>query len=77
MKIVYISLRDNKTNISKIITQEYDDDMSNEGIEFMWTEGNYSCDCNRYNFFYPNSNIDYPCGESRFDMASVPQITEG
>lgn len=29
----------------------YRQDMTWDDDEFMWTEGNYSCDCNRYLFF--------------------------
>jgi hypothetical protein len=29
--------------------------------DFMWTDGNYSCDCNRSRFFGLG---EFPCGES-------------
>lgn len=38
---------------------------------FMWQEGNFSCDCNRGDFFYPESrheDHDYPCNGRRFTI---------
>jgi hypothetical protein len=39
--------------------------------DFIWTEGNYSCDCNRELFFEraagkEHGEIDSPCGKGRF-----------
>lgn len=36
---------------------------------FMWTEGNYSCDCNRADFFASvvgEEIEDQPCGEAEY-----------
>ncbi len=39
-----------------------------EHIEFMWREGNYSCDCNRRLFIGrltdPSYDDDLPCGDT-------------
>ena len=35
-----------------------------EEDEFLWTEGNYACDCNRALLFFGFDN--FPCGESYF-----------
>jgi len=70
MKHVIALLRDNKTKVIKECKDEYSDNSTDEGIEFIWTEGNYSCDCNRYIFFY-GYDKDYPCGDERFTLISL------
>ncbi len=42
------------------------------GSEFCWTEGNFSCDCNRGAFFADaggDADRDCPCGDERFHVA--------
>lgn len=38
--------------------------------DFLWSEGNFGCDCNRALFFAraagEDDDIDLPCGETRF-----------
>ena len=60
----------------------YHDDLEwcDESSVFMWTEGNYGCDCNRSLFFYgvpPDHEIESPCGEGRFTVlfAELPNGT--
>ena len=62
----YVVLKDTKTGETRAI-QAAHDGVLHEGTEFMWNEGNYSCDCNREIFFYGH-NIDHTisCGNSRF-----------
>lgn len=40
--------------------------------DFMWSEGNYSCDCNRHIFFnnkkYGEEDWDCPCGEELYSV---------
>lgn len=43
--------------------------------DFVWTEGNFSCDCNRHDFFYPDSNKDVPCGDDRFTISFIEDET--
>jgi len=47
--------------------------------EYMWDEGNYSCDCNRMGFLYgwPNDeNKDWTCSEGRIDaVMHLPKQT--
>ena len=53
-----------------------------EGSDYLWTDGNYSCDCNRELFFCRAAAEDEPeehaCGESRFAAlkAILPDGTE-
>ena len=43
--------------------------------EFLWSEGNYSCDCNRYSFFQQAANepepADIACGSSAYTVLSI------
>lgn len=34
---------------------------------FPWTEGNFSCDCNRLNMFF-DDDLNYPCGDERISI---------
>ena len=39
--------------------------------DFLWSEGNYACDCNRALFFARAANgedIDHPCGSTRYHV---------
>jgi hypothetical protein len=50
-----------------------------EGSHFLWTEGNYSCDCNRHIFFEAVAGLDTddcPCGEARY-TAVCAELTNG
>lgn len=42
-----ISIKNTETN--EVVN--YEDSFDENVVIFMWTEGNYSCDCNRYLFF--------------------------
>ena len=58
-------------------TRVYTDDTPGAalGCEYMWTEGNFSCDCNRHIFFERavgnTPDDDRPCGETAY---TVPHI---
>lgn len=58
----WVKLLDTETGEQRIVDAEYDN-------EFIWAEGNYSCDCNRRLFFERskgNEPDDVECGESRY-----------
>lgn len=47
-----------------------------DGHEFLWTEGNYSCDCNRHLFFARAAGDepawdDLECGQSAYTIVKV------
>ncbi len=44
-----VHLRDTVTGFARIYETEVEDD---EGLHYMWGEGNYSCDCNRSLFLW-------------------------
>lgn len=64
-----IALRQNSTGEVRIVTEDEDPKYPwiGGGPEFCWTEGNYSCDCNRALFFARAGDEPDPddraCGE--------------
>ncbi len=82
MRVFVITLRDNKTGESKDFIHKSDTLYDSEEeelalIEYMWTDGNYGCDCNKYDNFYPDEDVDYPChspefkDNRRFEVTSI------
>jgi hypothetical protein len=66
-----ITLFDPARDLRVVVHDERAGDTEEEaaGIEFMWTEGNYACDCNRRLFIArelgePEPAVDAPCGHS-------------
>lgn len=37
-----------------------------DGSEWLWTDGNYSCDCNRALFVHGKDSDDIECSEGRY-----------
>ena len=64
-----IFIKNNKTN--EVVN--FQDEIDDEGDTFIWTDGNYSCDCNRFLFFEwakgnkPEWN-DGECGKSGYSV---------
>lgn len=55
-------IRDPKTGLVKDLEDDYDyEDLGH--MIYQWTEGNYSCDCNRSIFLY-GYDKKYECGET-------------
>ena len=57
-------------------TRIFDDDWDDEGSEFWWSQGNYSCDCNRYLEFeraggHEPDIDDGACGEGAYRVKIV------
>jgi hypothetical protein len=50
---------------------------SNELCSYVWREGNYSCDCNRRNFFEPTFELPYEnhCSDNLFSVRIVNPCT--
>lgn len=70
-------IRNNKTGeVRRSVSKrdpEYDDN-----VEFMWTDGNYGCDCNRALFFARAAGDDEPdidCGEEAYSVLRVEDET--
>ena len=62
MDVTYqVSLVDTKTGERRLVDGgEPWSDM----LEYMWTDGNFACDCHRHDVFYGDENG--ACGSSRF-----------
>lgn len=74
-----IALQDKETGETKIIKYESqfkdgDDEDNDMVVDFMWTEGNYSCDCNRHVFFYDSDAGENPCGDKRFNLVKIEKV---
>ena len=64
---VKITLKDTLTNT----TATYIDERATEDKyeeSFMWTDGNYACDCNRSIFFFGDIEQSLECGDNRFEV---------
>jgi len=56
----------------------FDECKYRDGLEFNWTEGNYSCDCNRSLFIKRQCDPDFPkmeCGET-IELVSLEEVKE-
>ena len=68
-EIVTVQIRRNADGVVRNVP---DEDWST--AEWSWTEGNYSCDCNRYLFFEraiggdPESDGKYRCGDTQYSI---------
>ena len=65
--------------IEEVATGErrwHDDGEAHEATEFMWSDGNYSCDCNRELFFVRAGNepigvYDVDCSDGRYRVWAI------
>lgn len=77
-------ITDVKTGETALYRDDYDNTGSDmfsaeECIEYMWSEGNYACDCNRELFFAAAKGLpepDYRCGDGRFAVRVVERGTD-
>jgi hypothetical protein len=60
-----VHLRDGTNGKTKIHLDVYPDDYPLQTIVFLWTDGNYGCDCNRGLFMYGDTWV-HVCGIDRF-----------
>ena len=67
---VNVHIRRNSDGVVRVHSFSWDDD-SDGSQSFMWSEGNYGCDCNRALFFARAVNEDDPdhdCGDTAFSV---------
>lgn len=67
--VMEVSIIDTTTGETRTFHEA--DEEADEWPPFNWTEGNYSCDCNRALFFVRAKNEEdpnIPCGEERFKV---------
>ncbi len=71
-----MKILDTETGIVVEVPERYTCANHGDGGEFMWTEGNYSCDCNRALIHFRAQDLaapNYlPCGDTRFRLLDVP-----
>lgn len=66
-----VTIRKNDTGEERSFQQ---DDEWQEHSDFMWTEGNYACDCNRAIFFAEAGGEDEPevtCSDGKYSIVSI------
>lgn len=63
-----VKIKNNETGEIKVIEQDGDLD---EYAEFLWTDGNFGCDCNLHYFFTDWDGTDCPCGENKYDVELI------
>lgn len=73
-----ITLKDTRSNEVKELIQDYDydeygDEEAYRLVEFMWEEGNYSCDCNRFIFMY-DADVSCNTGENVIEVMAIERI---
>lgn len=73
--ILLDTITDEKKEFVEDFTFSRDDDKEDitNVIEYIITEGNKGCDCNRFDLFYPDSDEDFPCNthENRFKLLKL------
>lgn len=72
-----VLLRKNETGEERWF--DYDQEWG-DASDFLWTDGNYACDCNRADFFAraggETPTDDSPCGDTRF-AAICAELPDG
>ncbi len=75
-----IKIKDNEDGVIYEIHDDYD--WSDDGIDYAYSEGNYSCDCNRRLFVEQSKKdtqgvdnaCDLPCGHTRYILVSIDNV---
>lgn len=72
--IIFVTLRETATGKERT----FQDDTPrpwDETSDFIWREGNFACDCNRYTFWLEAAGEeqpdDVPCGDGRFQIVHI------
>ncbi|MCP4585336.1 hypothetical protein [Pseudoalteromonas sp.] len=72
-----VAITKNSTGETRLCEYDFEWEGLDNGADYIWTDGNYSCDCNRAIFFAEANDEDIehandlPCGETRY---SIPYI---
>jgi len=82
-----VHLLDTLTDERAIFRSQYEQlDESGEYLEYIWAEGNFSCDCNRGTFFEQSSEptdddgtapLEHPCGDGRYRVEKLVRLSDG
>jgi len=67
---VLVSLRDTVTGDTRVYASEglWDEGGFND---FIWSEGNFACDCNRSRFLWDDDARHLPCGVKRIVIDKI------
>lgn len=61
--------------VSDGVVRKYKTDWPDDGMVYMWEDGNYACDCNRHLFFHraigEEPEEDVPCGGSLYVVDAI------
>ena len=68
-----VNITEKSTGHVKIVEMEADDEATMYSL-LSW--GNYSCDCNLHSFFYPESDIVFPCNGTVSNLESKYKVNE-
>ncbi len=68
---IIVKIRNNATG--EIVDHPDVGDFDEDGfVDFIWSDGNYACDCNRDLFFHRAKGLDdpddNPCGEEKYSI---------
>jgi len=78
VKTIYVVIRENLTGELRLCEmQDYDAEAGREFHEYTWSDGNYSCDCNRSILFARAVNEtedhDVECSDGRYTIMAIFQ----
>lgn len=72
MRTLTFHIRDNATGHVREHRDDYED---SSAVEYLWTDGNFGCDCNRHLFFCraggEEASEDVECGTERYSLVKV------
>lgn len=77
--IIDAYLRD-KSNGKEAVYSYECPDTSVDLVNFMWSDGNWACDCNRLDFLYPEADptgMLHGCGDDRIECLKVVRRDTG
>lgn len=63
-----VHIKHNKTGEVRKITFA---EPQHEFSEFLWSEGNDECDCNRHGYFTGSFIHKFPCGDTEYSVVDV------
>ncbi len=73
------TLHDTHTGEIKVIREMFPNGFPHNSVEFIWNQGNFGCDCNRYDMFYPDDDVvNWPCNttEQRFVLLKLEKVKD-
>ena len=69
-----VAMRRNSTGEQRLV--DVRDDWDDEISKYLWTDGNFACDCNRAGFWSEWTDHDRHCGETEY-TALCAELPDG